>query len=47
MNIDTKRTQENLNLIREIKEFGFPIDILRQMLLWNKRKKTYKQLKLF
>ena len=45
--IEGKRTKENLALIDKIKRFGYPIDILKQMHEWNKRKKVYKQLRLF
>ena len=43
--IDYKRTKQNMQLIHEIKTFGYPVETLQQMQRWQRR--TYTQIRLF
>lgn len=40
-----ERTQSNLKLIEEINNYGYPVDIIDQMIRWQSR--SYTQLRLF
>ena len=45
--IDNERTKKNMQLIHEIKTFGYPVEILQQIQRWQNRIRTYTQIRMF